>query len=797
MEKKFFIFYFILILVINVSDTLKCGEEEIENCIECGKGEESNKCAKCKDKYFLFFHNLYCIACNDSTYGQVGCGGNCDSSRFSTDRFVYCNEDDCVEGFYNLNGICYRCADGSPGCKKCKYKEIVNENEEPFICEECLNNQYRQYEQYGRCKHCSLSSPSYCTKCHFDENKNNICDQCNDGFYLSNNFCRKCHYPVEINNGKCQVCSDDETNYNSGPCWCNSYYTQSSHAICVSCPENCPYCKYNNITHKTECLRCDPGFTVNSKKKCTPCKEGCEYCFLNEDSEPICSLCFSRTFLSEDKKCLICPDNCKRCQLDENDQIKCIKCYDLNVLSNEGKCFNCPSGCESCYIKDNNEVYCSKCFDEHALNGEGKCIPCSNISEIGGDGCKKCGYNKDTNQYECYQCKQKEKIYTYSLIDIYTYVNNTFQCFNNSDSNNKYFYGCLSAYYNKDTNSYECNKCLGNFIHIKNEKICKKYYEVNLQSYCLEAENIGTEQTPIYSCINCPIYRTKVVRPGNITDCYAREYKYTFCLEGEIDENNIKKCTKCVPNSQFNSSEYCECDSYSFGNYNFWWCNKCDDKIYGNPGCEPSKGCIYYHRSYSQFNCGQCKNGYFSISNGQCYPCHLEIPYCKECHYNKGNSQLFCDKCDEGFIFNETEKRCVLNDCQEYPDISPGCIICKENFEEYKSKKICHSCNHGYFKTKENTCINCRSEKYGGPGCFKCGYDNETEEIKCKYCPIYNYLLTTDGKCYNCRLYLSENCQICNLIKGELKCTLCKPGYYVNSKGECISYLNYIKPIIK
>ena len=175
MENKFVIFYFILILVINESDTLKCGEEEIENCIECGKGEESNKCAKCKDKYFLFFHNLYCIACNDSTYGQVGCGGNCDSSRFSTDRFVYCNEDDCVDGFYNLNGICYRCADGSPGCKKCKYKEIVNENEEPFICEEYLNNQYRQYEQYGRCKHCSLSSPSYCTECHFDENKNNIC----------------------------------------------------------------------------------------------------------------------------------------------------------------------------------------------------------------------------------------------------------------------------------------------------------------------------------------------------------------------------------------------------------------------------------------------------------------------------------------------------------------------------------------------------------------------------------------------------------------------------------------------
>ena len=44
---------------------------------------------------------------------------------------------------------------------------------------------------------------------------------------------------------------------------------------------------------------------------------------------------------------------------------------------------------------------------------------------------------------------------------------------------------------------------------------------------------------------------------------------------------------------------------------------------------------------------------------------------------------------------------------------------------------------------------------------------------------------------------MSEKCQVCNFIKNELKCTLCEAGYYVSSKGECISYLNYIKPILK
>ena len=645
MKKSFLIFSCLLILVINKSDILKCGEEKIENCLECGKGEQSNTCAKCKDKYFLFFHNLYCVECDNSTYGQVGCGGNCDGSRFSTDGFAYCNKNDCKDGFYNLEGICFRCADGSPGCKKCRIQENDNEGEEnknkTYICEECLNNQYRLDEQYGICIHCIKG---YCAKCHYDDNNNNICDKCYNGFYLSNNICKKCHDPVDIGNGQCRVCSDDETDYNSGPCWCNTYYTQSSHSSCASCPENCPYCEYNVEKQKTECLRCDPGYAVNSEKTCTSCGEGCEFCFLNENSEPVCSLCFSRTFLSEDKKCLICPNKCKRCKLDENYQIKCIECYEENALSNEGECVNCPSGCKSCYINENNEKACTKCFEGYALNGDEQCIACSSRPEIGGEGCERCGYNKENNQYECYECRKKESNTDYSLVDKYTYVTNTFQCFSNSDPNNKTFYGCITAYYNTNKNKYECLTCSStyNFIHIKNDNICKKYNEINLNGYCLEAENIGNEEEPKYSCSNCPIYRTKVKKLGNITDCYYRQNKYVYCSEGEIDENNIGKCTQCVPNSHFNDSNYCECDSDSFDRNRQWWCHKCDDKIYGNPGCESSKGCLYF-TSNDQLNCNKCKNDYFSYTEGQCYSCQFEIDHCNECHFDNTEQKLFFD----------------------------------------------------------------------------------------------------------------------------------------------------------
>ena len=265
MEKKIFIFSCLLILILNRTDILKCGGENIENCIECGKGEESNTCAKCKDKYFLFFHNLYCVACDNSTYGQVGCGGYCDGSRFSNDRFAYCNKNDCKEGFYNLEGICFRCDDGSPGCQKCRIQESENENEEnKFICEECLNNKYHLNE-LGFCENCYSHFNGYCEKCYY-ENNNPICDKCYNGYYYSNNYCKRCHYPVNIQHGKCIVCSDNITDYNSGPCWCFPYYTHNSHSTCVICPDNCPYCEYNKETQKTECLSCEPGYAVNSEK---------------------------------------------------------------------------------------------------------------------------------------------------------------------------------------------------------------------------------------------------------------------------------------------------------------------------------------------------------------------------------------------------------------------------------------------------------------------------------------------------------------------------------------------------
>ena len=126
--------------------------------------------------------------------------------------------------------------------------------------------------------------------------------------------------------------------------------------------------------------------------------------------------------------------------------------------------------------------------------------------------------------------------------------------------------------------------------------------------------------------------------------------------------------------------------------------------------------------------------------------------------------------------------------------------------------------------TKEETCVYCRSENYGGPACYECGYEvdkngNEKDNIICKDCYLYekyrylyegyyydrydysyifNSILSSDGKCYNYKRNSSDNCLLYGSIKDKnniekLTCTMCIPGYYFNSENKCISYKDKIK----
>ena len=65
----------------------------------------------------------------------------------------------------------------------------------------------------------------------------------------------------------------------------------------------------------------------------------------------------------------------------------------------------------------------------------------------------------------------------------------------------------------------------------------------------------------------------------------------------------------------------------------------------------------------------------------QCLSCLEGNLPCLECHYDIVTNNFICDKCMDGYIKNEYGM-CELIECEEYPEITPGCVICSDKINE-------------------------------------------------------------------------------------------------------------------
>ena len=158
------------------NEATTCKGETIDQCITCDTGEDSDSCSKCEPGYFPFLGNYFCLACNDSTFGQKGCIGNCDGTNFTTNKYAYCEEDGCAEGYAYHDGVCYNCAQKITGCSKCIYKVSEYLTYGNFTCLECRSNQFKL--QYDECEPCEMDG---CDLCHYNENyTEKICDKCDE-----------------------------------------------------------------------------------------------------------------------------------------------------------------------------------------------------------------------------------------------------------------------------------------------------------------------------------------------------------------------------------------------------------------------------------------------------------------------------------------------------------------------------------------------------------------------------------------------------------------------------------------
>ena len=752
-----------------------CNGKLIKNCKECNSNEDG--CAVCKDHYFLLLDE--CKECDDEIYGQIGCEGNCDGTNYKKNKFAFCEKGGCKEGYYNLNGFCFECDIGSPGCSNCTYEVQETETEGNFMCLECKSNEYLLTEK-GTCEKCKFEN---CEICHYNKDNNVECDTCKYSYYKnSEGKCKSCRY-ITINGKQCKVCSDDDKDYDKDSCGCPYGYTVDDKSLCIKCSPGCSTCQFNSDKKGTDCLYCEYRYILNPDKECIYCGNGCNYCTLDDENKPQCLTCNSGYFLD-------------------------------NYV-----CHDCPRGCSKC----NSDEKCSQCNSYYfLLNSEKSCKECSEISE----GCEICDFNSENvgdeeeEKGECLKCNYD-----------YAYIENTHKCVTNWDSNDVYLYGCLRAKFLDG--KYECLECKSDFIQIFNDRNCRWIRELELFKNCLEVENLNDDiKNPEYSCHKCKnnLALITVDSTKKKKECFARKNNLKYCLEGEKDENGDYICSKsCVENAKKNDDNTCECQKDSFGP-NDEFCYKCDDKDYGNQGCQikqDSDNCIYII-SNDELDCYQCKEGFFEYTRGQCFSCEDEIENCKDCNFDEVKGNLKCDKCLDNYYLNEKENICELDECKEYPERSNGCIICNSKFDEYKNTETCQMCEYGYFMTKEGKCEYCGSEKNGGPSCYECGYEEdekgeETDNIICKNCYsaekyyekypgdyYYDYylllkktsnsVLNQDKKCYSCKTELSESCLNCEFRIGnneerKLVCTLCSSGYYLNSDGKCESFIDKIEKI--
>ena len=264
------------------------------SCEECDSPDYGN-CTKCRDTFTLIdgtcpCHSSSCALCTTGLAGLYIC-------------------EQCKEGYYNFNNNCYclinnceQCAEN--GCKKCisgyffneTLKECIKQSDEEKIkcydpnCDGCFS------EEKGACDFCKEGY--YVKKGECFNYTLAINRRCPEGYYRKDKYClEECEgvyckdkrrtWNWEIvylcSENKCLVCEDNEL----------FIFSECDNSDICPLSEGCLNC----IT-SDECLLCKQGY-YNLGGRCKKCSEGCSIC----SSEHNCQYCMSGYELTINNTC--------------------------------------------------------------------------------------------------------------------------------------------------------------------------------------------------------------------------------------------------------------------------------------------------------------------------------------------------------------------------------------------------------------------------------------------------------------------------------------------------------------
>ena len=504
-----------------------------------------NKYGISKNTIYSLSENLKSIIVNG--YFCLGNSGNgdknqpinlkkCKNSEYIEENDTYkCLE--CIAG-YSLDkdtNICKQSIKISmnlhPGLSNC-YVENIGSNSNPlYSCKYCYHVYDLLITTESGAKFCEtpldynypwIESPNYelegCTEANADTtyiNNNYNCTNCSIGYisyysrFLKRKICQNVYdkiirtkdqfdsnifndvESVEAKDGKC------ENNKLFTPDNNKCYACNNKQVGMVGCKGTCTFSIKRNNVIECEEGGCKTGYLEKTKGVCEPCdtvNKGCIEChydnnYLNDYSglkrkrRFVCDQCEEGYLKSEDGTCHNCTElgfkNCDKCKREESNDndIVCYQCSEGYFLTIYGECTKC---------KDNQ------------VRGNGNiCINCDDVEDGGIEGCSSC-FNEN-EQILCQQCKSG-----------FILLENNKTCLKISNNSKlEEFTNCNQLYLNND-NKLVCINCNKNYnILRENDEIkclSSKFFPTanpNNNWLCKEFINLGTEDKPKYSCINC------------------------------------------------------------------------------------------------------------------------------------------------------------------------------------------------------------------------------------------------------------------------------------------------------
>lgn len=607
-----------------------------------------------------------------------------------------------------------------------------------------------------------------CKYAYRQASNNIICVECDKGYTLQDGTCllsiRNCKEFDAV--GNCRWCTDDYTNesrmlmngtFEKGGC--KSYpepnYKQTAN---FDTDGNCAYFKYYYTSLKKPvaisggesfCHKCKDAYFLTNGLKCflktiTNCIDYDKT--VTSQSAVICTQCDVGFSLSADKK--TCTDNtptnpkylipqCKRYDTNKS----CLLCNDNYMLKSVGT--NANGQNTYCFEKKHNDPNCAEVDSTvFASTGAMVCKTCNKISgafaypAVLGTGIKTC-------------------------MPIAQRAN------------------CAVQNSGAFANDYICLQCDNNLYYLDIDLICQKrlnlvksceVYKID-EDVCQKEKTTTTDVVVSSNSLPVDVQRLIASPPVKLDTDMIVDFK-GWIMGCKIYADSAT-CYSCYPPKYLNPQGV---------EYN----TKCKTVN------RPIAHCSWYAEDGE--TCLEC-DFFYLLKDNQCI-----LKTAQNClEYEDADT---CKSCPSRYPIIDEDGNCGVDPnnpwCLEYDNSIPGllsyeCDICMENYypndsgictrvndpikacKYYWSDRVCKQCEESYYLRYDGKF--CDINPSFDEMCVEFSYGTE-----CSVCEFGYYLV--NGKCVACPS--AQGCAYCNSTN-TTQCLMCKFGYDMNSKGECVA----------